>query len=130
MAFRLTPAVSIARNGRPSSSNRTSTESRVVPGRSETIIRSAWARVLMKVDLPVFGRPTTAIFITASAGLAVSDVGQPLVDQLEELVLVAVLMGRDGDRLAPAELVEFAASGVHLGVSALFITRMTGVFWR
>ena len=43
---------------------------RVVPGRSETIIRSAWARVLMKVDLPVFGRPTAAIFITSSAGLA------------------------------------------------------------
>ena len=54
--------------GRPARTARRR-ESRVVPGISETIIRSAWARVLMNVDLPVFGRPTTATFITSSAGL-------------------------------------------------------------
>ncbi len=118
----------MAMNGRPSSSNRTSTESRVVPGRSETIIRSAWARVLMKVDLPVLGRPTTAIFITASAGGAAWACGSISSMQLQELLLVAVLLRRDVDRLAPAELVELAAPLVELGVSALFITRMTGVF--
>ena len=55
----------MAMNGRPSSSKRTSTESRVVPATSETIIRSACAKVLINVDLPVLGRPTTAIFIAS-----------------------------------------------------------------
>ena len=55
-----------------SSSKCTSTESRVVPGRSETIIRSARASVLINVDLPVLGRPTTAIFISVSAGFSAS----------------------------------------------------------
>ena len=66
------PAVSIARNVRLSSSKCTSTESRVVPGLSETIIRSARARVLINVDLPVLARPTTAIFISVSAGFSAS----------------------------------------------------------
>ena len=119
MALRFTPAVSMARKGRPSSSNWTSTESRVVPGRSETIIRSAWASVLMNVDLPVLGRPTTAIFITASAGLLVVAGGEHLLDQLEQRLAVAVLLGGDGDRLAPAELVELAAPLVDLGIVGL-----------
>src|SRR5208337_4072301 len=70
----------MARKGSPSSSKWTSTESRVVPGRSETIIRSAWAKVLMNVDLPVLGRPTTAIFMTASAGFSSSPLGNFLVE--------------------------------------------------
>ncbi len=50
----------------PSSSKRTSTLSRVVPGTSLTIIRSAWASVLTNVLLPVFRRPTMATFIVGS----------------------------------------------------------------
>ena len=42
----------------------TSTESRVVPGTSETIMRSSRASLLINVDLPALRRPTTAIFIT------------------------------------------------------------------
>ena len=36
----------------------------------------------MNVDLPVFGRPTTAIFITASAGLVGVGRREHLLDQL------------------------------------------------
>ena len=109
----------MARKGRPSSSNWTSTESRVVPGRSETIIRSAWARVLMKVDLPVLGRPTTAIFMTASAGFSSSPAGQHLLDQLEQCLAIAILLGGDRNRLASTELVEFSAPLVDLGIVGL-----------
>ncbi len=52
---------------------RTSTLSRVVPGTSETITRSAPARLLMKVLLPALRRPTVAI-ISAASGGAVSPV--------------------------------------------------------
>ena len=57
----------MAMNALPSSSNRTSTLSRVVPGISLTIIRSAWASVLTNVLLPVLRRPTIATFISGSA---------------------------------------------------------------
>jgi hypothetical protein len=60
--------VSIATNVLPSSSNCTSTLSRVVPGISLTIIRSALASVLTKVLLPTFRRPTIATFIFGSSG--------------------------------------------------------------
>ena len=86
-----------------------------MPGRSETIIRSARASVLMNVDLPVLARPTTAIFIAASAGLSRIAGGKHLVDHLEQLLLVAVLVNRDRDRLAAAELVKLGASMVELG---------------
>ena len=64
LLFRLTPGVSMAMNVLPSSSNRTSTLSRVVPGISLTITRSAWVSVLMNVLFPVLRRPQIAIFIT------------------------------------------------------------------
>ena len=71
------PGVSIAMNDLPSSSNRTSTLSRVVPATSLTIIRSAWASVLTNVLLPTFRRPTIATFIIGSGsdafGLVVVD---------------------------------------------------------
>ena len=56
----------------PSSSKRTSTLSRVVPGTSLTIIRSAWASVLTNVLLPTLRRPTIATFITGSSARASS----------------------------------------------------------
>ena len=65
--MRRMPGVSMATNALPSSSNRTSTLSRVVPGISLTIIRSAWASVLTNVLLPTLRRPTIATFISGSA---------------------------------------------------------------
>src|SRR5947208_2415558 len=66
--FLRTPAVSMATNPFPSRSNRTSTLSRVVPATSDTIIRSALARLLMNVLLPTFRRPTMASFRLTSVG--------------------------------------------------------------
>ena len=62
------PGVSMAMKALPSISKRTSTLSRVVPGTSLTIIRSASASVLTKVLLPMFRRPTMATFMSGSAG--------------------------------------------------------------
>ena len=64
----------MAMNVLPSRSKRTSTLSRVVPGTSLTIIRSASARLLMNVLLPVLRRPTMASFSAASLGGASSGV--------------------------------------------------------
>ena len=68
LLLRRKPGVSMAMNALPSSSKRTSTLSRVVPGTSLTIIRSAWASVLTSVLLPTFRRPTMATFITGVSG--------------------------------------------------------------
>ena len=73
LPFLRTPAVSMAMNALPSRSKRTSTLSRVVPGTSLTIMRSLWARQLMKVLLPVLRRPTMASFSGSSSA------GDPLV---------------------------------------------------
>ena len=54
------PAVSTSTSGWPSSSMAVSIGSRVVPGTSDTIIRSEPKTRFTKVDLPVFGRPTIA----------------------------------------------------------------------
>ena len=56
--------MSMAMKVLPSSSKRTSTLSRVVPGTSLTIIRSALASVLTNVLLPTLRRPTMATFIS------------------------------------------------------------------
>ncbi len=78
----------MATNALPSSSNRTSTLSRVVPGTSLTIIRSAWASVLMNVLLPTLRRPTMATFITGSSGgvRRRTPRRQPLDDHVEQLL--------------------------------------------
>jgi hypothetical protein len=60
------PAVSISniflRTPSVSTSNGTSTASRVVPGIGETMTRSDLVSALMMDDLPTFGRPTMASF--------------------------------------------------------------------
>ena len=84
----------MATNDLPSSSNRTSTLSRVVPGTSLTIIRSAWASVLTNVLLPTLRRPTMATFITGSStscSLWLVDLGQPLDDHVQQHCAAAVL---------------------------------------
>ena len=92
------PGVSIATNGLPSSSNRTSTLSRVVPGTSLTIIRSAWTSVLMNVLLPTLRRPTMATFISGSPLSAASSVErrrQLRDDHVQQHRPVAILQRAD-----------------------------------
>ena len=83
----------MAMNVLPSSSNRTSTLSRVVPGTSLTIIRSALASVLTNVLLPVLRRPTIATFIVGSSGGAsnIAIGGSLRENRVEQLLLAAVL---------------------------------------
>ena len=52
---------------RPCHCSNESTESRVVPGTSETIIRSSRKSMLTSDDLPAFGRPTIAIAVSSLA---------------------------------------------------------------
>ena len=80
--LRRKPGVSMAMNALPSSSNRTSTLSRVVPGTSLTIIRSAWAKVFTSVLLPVLRRPTWPLSSPAPAAGASSGgrLGQSCAD--------------------------------------------------
>ena len=60
LALRRIPAVSTKRIGPSSVSTTVSTVSRVVPGRSCTTARSSPMSRLNSVDLPTFGRPTSA----------------------------------------------------------------------
>ena len=77
MLLRLrTPAVSMTMYVRPSFSMRTSTASRVVPGISETMTRSAPASELMNVLLPALRLPTTAIFMATWAGASAVSAGR------------------------------------------------------
>ena len=123
LLVRRRPGVSMAMNALPSSSKRTSTLSRVVPGTSLTIIRSAWASVLTNVLLPVLRRPTMATFITGSSATSrslPSGGGQSLDDRLQAARRgcdsAVVLMA---DQLAAAELVELVGLGVELAVVGL-----------
>ena len=104
------PGVSIATNGLPSSSKRTSTLSRVVPGTSLTIIRGALTSVLMNVLLPTLRRPTIATFISGSVaaffGLVVERRRQLRDDHVQQHGPVAILQRADAQRLAGAETVE------------------------
>ena len=61
------PAVSTMRNCRRCHISTASTASRVVPGISETIIRSSRSSRLTSDDLPAFGRPTIATAVSAVA---------------------------------------------------------------
>ena len=112
------PGVSIATNGLPSSSNRTSTLSRVVPGTSLTIIRGALTSVLMNVLLPTLRRPTIATFISGSvppsAASSSSRRRQLRDDHVEQHGPIAILHRADAERLARAEPVELV--GLHVEV--------------
>ena len=115
LLLRRKPGVSMAMNALPSSSKRTSTLSRVVPGTSLTIIRSACASVLTSVLLPTFRRPTIATFITGSGGASSAASSgrfrQPLADRVEQFRLAAIFLGADADHL-PREAVESVGLGL------------------
>src|SRR3954453_17048152 len=102
---------------RPSTSSGRSIASRVVPATSETITRSEPSRRLTSVDLPTFGRPTSARRARASlsavrppadrrgAQLAALPGGLPLGGQLlddpvQQVPGAETLGGRDRLRLA------------------------------
>ena len=91
----------------PSSSKRTSTLSRVVPGTSLVIIRSACTSVLTSVLLPTLRRPTIATFMTASSGASSSGTVAGSFSRMafSSSVLAAVLLRADADQLPP-QLVE------------------------
>ena len=60
----------MARNDRPSTSNRTSMLSRVVPAMGLVITRSSRARALTNVLLPTLRRPTIASFISGRSAVS------------------------------------------------------------
>src|SRR5438270_1621867 len=94
LPLRRTPAVSMATNTLPSRSKRTSTLSRVVPATSLTIMRSSWARALMKVLLPVLPADDGQLQGVVQVGRGLrAPLRQTLVDQLEQLLTAAVLLG-------------------------------------
>ena len=57
----LMPAVSISFNGTPDTLTYSSITSRVVPATSVTIALSSCKRWFKRLDLPTFGRPTSAV---------------------------------------------------------------------
>ena len=73
------PAVSISVIGSPSSWTSVSMGSRVVPGTADTIIRSWPSTLLMKVDLPVLGRPTMA---TLDGPISIGQLGEVVLGEL------------------------------------------------
>ena len=70
LAFLRIPAVSKMRNGVPIQSSVTAIASRVIPASGPVSRRSSPRMALTSVDLPAFGRPTTAIWIGRPAGSA------------------------------------------------------------
>jgi hypothetical protein len=62
-----TPPVSISRNSVPAHSQTSSFRSRVTPGVSWTTAARVPVRRLTSVDLPTFGKPTTATVPARSA---------------------------------------------------------------
>ncbi len=115
LRLRRMPGVSIATKLLPSSSKRTSTLSRVVPGTSLTIIRSAWTSVLTNVLLPTLRRPTMATFISGSpisSGFSVERRRKMRHDHVQQHRPIAILDGADAERLAAAEPVELVGLAV------------------
>ena len=110
----------MARNDLPSISNRTSTLSRVVPGTSLTIIRSAWINVLMKVLLPTLRRPTKRdLHFRFGQRLVRGRLRQQCEDLLQQCVLVAILMRADLDQLMASQAVKLVRLRVQLRIIRL-----------
>ena len=105
--MRRKPGVSMAMKDLPSSSNRTSTLSRVVPGTSLTIIRSAWQSVLTKRALarvpPAHDRQLHERLF--GGHFRRRGGGQSLANRLQQIVLAAVLVNADPHDF-PAQTVE------------------------
>ena len=90
---------------RPAQTSWVSRLSRVVPGTSLTIDRSCPIKALSNRLLPTFGRPTIAILGPSVSGSS-SNSRQRFDDAVEQIAGAGAVIGRDGDRIAEAELVK------------------------
>ena len=91
---------------RPSRSRIVSTVSRVVPGTSETMTRSAPTRALSSDDLPTLGRPRIATRIASSPTCDRALAGEQVDDAVEQVAGAVAVQGGERERVAEAELVE------------------------
>ena len=99
--------------------------SRVMPASGPVSMRSSPSSRFTSVDLPEFGRPTTATRIgrtrvaqlrpAASASGFPVDVRQGFAQRLEQIDQPLAVLGRDADRIAETELIGFQ----HPGAAAL-----------
>ena len=121
---RRSPAVSCRRKVRPFQFRSTAMVSRVIPASGPVSRRSSPSSRFTSVDLPEFGRPTTATRIGRTASLDIlrsigvrfsGDVRQGFAQRLEQIDQPLAVLGRDADRIAETELVGLQ----HPGAAAL-----------
>ena len=98
--------------------------SRVMPASGPVSMRSSPSSRFTSVDLPEFGRPTTATRIGRTASLDIlrrigvrlsGDVRQGFAQRLEQIDQPLAVLGRDADRIAETKLIGFQ----HPGAAAL-----------
>ena len=100
------PAVSTKRHVLPPSSTSSSTGSRVVPATSSTTTRSSPASLLSRLDLPTFGRPSSATRRGPPRGVGAADrgdLGQHVEDGVEQVAAAPAVQRGDRVRLAEPE---------------------------
>ena len=94
--------------------------SRVMPASGPVSMRSSPSSRFTSVDLPEFGRPTTATRIGRTAsGVSSTGVGsgfpvtsgKRLAERLEQIDQPLAVLGRDADRIAETELIGFHHPG-------------------
>ena len=105
-------------NVRSPRSSSVSIESRVVPGTSETIVRSAPIKALKSDDLPTFGRPRIATRIASSpgerrAGAVLFELGD---DEVEQVAGAVAVQAGERKRLAESEPVELERERLLRGI--------------
>ncbi len=135
-ALRRMPAVSNRRNSRPCHSSITAIVSRVMPASGPVSRRSSPSRRLISVDLPTFGRPTTATRIGRSATSVVvvlllggrRVIRQRRTDRIVEIGQSLAVLGRNRDRIAEAQFIGLrrARTGAALALVADDDDRLSG----
>ena len=104
MTRRRSPAVSTKRQVSPPSSSSSSTGSTVVPATESTTLRSVPVSRFSRLDLPTFGRPTSATRRGPPSRLAVrGGVGQLGQDRIEQIAGAAAVQAADRVRLPQPE---------------------------
>ena len=119
----------MAMNALPSSSKRTSTLSRVVPGTSLTIIRSAWASVLTSVLLPDVAAADDRHLHHRLVGVRLvlgGRLGQPLDDRVEQFAALPRFSFVLTRTIFRAQAIELVGLRCPAGVSVLLATNSTG----
>ena len=110
------------RSSRPCQSRSTAIASRVMPASGPVSSRSSPSSRLISVDLPVLGRPTTAMrigFSAAAAGVAASAsssvggrFGQRRAQRIVESGQPLAVLGADRDRVAETQRIGFKNAGL------------------